>query len=192
MSSPRSAVSPRSPRSARARRQTAAFSDAPSQSLSGTFVPSARIASAHGQVWRKLAVGDGAGPRSAEHDLAATRAVAAGRPLEVMLALGPDERDELFLEELVHHLQPDADREGEQTFAHRAGQVRERALNLARQAQPVELFSPRDPDALILVHAVLLLDWSRSPPALAAGGEGGSPLKFHRSRDNLISHEPIR
>ena len=81
----------------------------------------------------------------AEHDLPRARAVPAGAALGVVLALGADERNQLLLEQLVQHLQADADRECEQALAHRARQVVEGELHLARQAQPVELVSPRDP-----------------------------------------------
>jgi len=99
---------------------------------------------------------------------------------------GTDQRPQLLLDELVHHLEPDADREGEQPLPHRAGEVVERKLNLARQAQPVQLVVLDDPGSLILLHlAVLLLDWTPSPPALATGGDGGPPFKIHNVRDML-------
>ncbi len=212
-SRPCSAESRRSSRSARARRQTAAFSDAPSHSPSGTFVPSALIPSAHRHVYpaswtpssmstsrssgtgraissasafrvramkrretadleterssvpvgssparvtaggqsgqhrlhrplREQVVGGEVGvglelelaplartrPRptdrdlaSAEDDLASARAVPAGAALAVVLALGADERNQLLLEQLVQHLQADADREREQALPHPAG-----------------------------------------------------------------------
>lgn len=71
-----------------------------------------------------------------------------GRALGVVRALGVDERDELLPEQLVQHLQADADREGEQPLPHRAGEVVERKLNLARQAQPVQLVMLDDPESL--------------------------------------------
>jgi hypothetical protein len=115
--------------------------------------------------------------------------VAAGRPLAVVLALRPDERDQLLLEPLVHHLEADPDREGKQALTHRAGQIVEGELHLARQAQPVELLAVGDPSGVVLLHlAVLLMDWSPSPPALPAGGDGGPPAKINPDRDKL----PVR
>jgi hypothetical protein len=74
-------------------------------------------------------------------------------------------RAELLLEELLHHLQPDPDREREQSLAHRARQVVEGKLDLGRQPQPVELVAVGDPSGLVVLHrAVLLIEWLRSPP----------------------------
>jgi hypothetical protein len=82
-----------------------------------------------------------------------------------VLALRADERAELLLEQLLHHLEPDADRERKQALPDRAGEVVEGELHLARQAHPVELVAVDDPGAVVVLHrAVLLIDWSRPLP----------------------------
>jgi hypothetical protein len=110
-----------------------------------------------------------------------------------VLALRADQRDQFLLEQLVQHLQADADREREQTLTHRAGQIVESKLHLARQAQPLELIDLSDPRTMVPLHrTVLLIEWPRSPPPLPAGGDGGPPLKNNRLRDKLNTQLRLR
>ncbi len=108
-----------------------------------------------------------------------------GCALGIVLALGAAKAGELLLDELVHHLHADTDREREQALAQLAGEIVDGELDLLGQLELARLIVACDPQAVVVVHVVLL--WIGLCPSRSTSERGRrTASKFHRVRDYVV------
>ena len=125
-------------------------------------------------------------PAATQGDRATLGAVPVRGTIRVVLATRPAHCGHVGLHQLLHHLQPCADREGQQPLAHVGGDLAHRHAHLLGHGERVRVAGL---GLVPLVHGGPLSPWvvfgGRPTPTARQASGGDRHLNFHESRDNL-------